>query len=693
MDIAAETHQDEQVGAKDVVSANTRWGVASLPSTVNIMRHTLPGLKQSLSQTVPATQGIATRRSTLMQPGIIIAVTLIQGLLYLFLLPPWQHYDEPTHFEYAWLIANTGRRPTVDDIDQAMRREVQASMLAHNFYANLSLPDLNAEKINIGITELHHPPLYYMLVSLPLRFVSDLDMASQLYVARAVSLVLFGLTILVVLGVMRDLTPPGHALRWIVPLSVALLPTFVDNMTSVNNDVGAVLIVSLFLWGALRMVRYGITGPHVLWVCVTAILALLTKSTAMVTVLLIAPVILVTWWSRHGWSWPWLLVVLVGLGIAGGMILVWRDDAATWYRWGGSQISATRVASTAAGLGTHAFQVETGATPSSPLLLAPVLHDQVDSLAGQTVTVGGWVWADRPVTAHVFGLSWSEQGSSQVLHHTQPVTLTTTPTFMAHEFSIPQQTGVLYYTLTARPTKPDTAPLRVYLDGALIVEGQFDASMAPVFDDPTALAGTWHGQPFRNLVRNASAEQCGMRLSPWFEQLLVKYTKRSPSRALTALLDVQQHGHFLVANLTDQVVFGFFGRFAWGHVGLPGALWLRVFQAMFVIGLGASIAWFWRIQPATESYLRPALVLLGMAGLLIWLNTFLWPLPYLYSAKLPLTSSRYTFPSIIPTMLLLAGGWYSLWPRSYRMYGGLIFVLALLALNIWAVVVIYSYYY
>jgi hypothetical protein len=27
---------------------------------------------------------------------------LINGLLHTFMVPPWQHYDEPGNFEYAW---------------------------------------------------------------------------------------------------------------------------------------------------------------------------------------------------------------------------------------------------------------------------------------------------------------------------------------------------------------------------------------------------------------------------------------------------------------------------------------------------------------------------------------------------------------------------------------------------------------
>jgi hypothetical protein len=36
----------------------------------------------------------------------VLLIALIAGLFYTYFIPPWQHYDEPTQFEYAWLIAN-----------------------------------------------------------------------------------------------------------------------------------------------------------------------------------------------------------------------------------------------------------------------------------------------------------------------------------------------------------------------------------------------------------------------------------------------------------------------------------------------------------------------------------------------------------------------------------------------------------
>src|SRR5215211_1274006 len=62
---------------------------------------------------------------------LVLLIALCQGLLYLCLQPPWQHYDEPTHFEYAWLIAHQPGLPQPETVDQALRRDLAASMIQY----------------------------------------------------------------------------------------------------------------------------------------------------------------------------------------------------------------------------------------------------------------------------------------------------------------------------------------------------------------------------------------------------------------------------------------------------------------------------------------------------------------------------------------------------------------------------------
>jgi hypothetical protein len=158
---------------------------------------------------------------------VIMAAGLINGLLHTFLVPPWQHYDEPGHFEYAWLIANKPGLPEHGEYVQWMRREVAASMFEHNFFADIDFrPNLLSitEPVWIGISQTDDVPLYYILVAAPLSIFKYTDITFQLYLGRLVSLGLFLLTLYSAFGIISELTTPGSSLRLLVPVTVALIP-------------------------------------------------------------------------------------------------------------------------------------------------------------------------------------------------------------------------------------------------------------------------------------------------------------------------------------------------------------------------------------------------------------------------------------------------------------------------------------
>lgn len=235
--------------------------------------------------------------------SFLLVYVLVRGLIQIAVVPPWQHYDEPAHFEYAWLLANRQALPQTGDYDQVMRREVVASMLDHDFYRGLDYhPNLLSDTpIRIGYSQVGDPPLYYLLVALPLRLVRHTDVTFQLYVARSVSLVLYMLSIWIASRLVRELVTPGHPLRWAVPGMLALVPAYTDLMTAVNNDVGAVVVFSLFLWGAARIIIQGVSLPRLGWVVGTVALCVWTKNTAMLAALL-APLVLALSFVRRPWK-------------------------------------------------------------------------------------------------------------------------------------------------------------------------------------------------------------------------------------------------------------------------------------------------------------------------------------------------------------------------------------------------------
>lgn len=624
---------------------------------------------------------------------IVIFVALLHGLLYIYFIPPWQHYDEPTHFEYAWLIANRQHLPEIGEMDQIMRREVAASMLAHNFYWNLAKPNLLTDEgvIEIGISELVHPPAYYLLVSLPLRVVRYLDVTTQLYVARSVSLLLFVITITISLALMRDITPKDHMLRWAVPLALSLLPPFVDVMTAVNNDVGAVTSFSLFLWLSVRVIRYSITWYRVLLLGGSAMLAVTTKNTASVAVLLIPLVLLFSIASHRSWSWQRLFLSLCGIMVIFTTATMGWGDAAAWYRASSEQVKVVETREQLeAPVGRYVIQLEAPTPSATASLINPVLPSDVAELAGHSVTVGGWVWANSSKVSAFLSLEYSGAGQYNSTLSALPITVTTNPTFVAWNTTIPSNTKHLNYRLSVTQTSPE-GQVRVYLDGAVLLEGLHAPSVVPTFIDPDAQQGVWAGKKFDNFIRNASGEQAGPRLRAWVEHTLITYARRSPTLVLSSFFDIERTAPILFFDVSPQILYSFFGSFAWGHVRIAPWPWHFVFLSIFGVTILGFCRWLWHITKVESKTYLPALGFLGLSGGVIWLNVVLRSLPLLDAAN-TYPVARYGFPAVLPALILVVGGWWNVLSRQRRQLGVIVLLVGFVVIAVVAVVTVYSFY-
>lgn len=622
---------------------------------------------------------------------LILAIALCQGLLYLVIVPPWQHYDEPTHYEYARLLADLGHLPRSGDEIQSLRREIAGSMLQYGFYAPpLAKPMLLTDdgQIWLGISELQHPPLYYLVASLPLGLVSALDVVTQLYVLRAVSLGLYLITIGIAYGIVRDLTEPGNWLRWLTPLTIVLLPVFADSMTSVNNDAGAVVVFSALLWVAVRVIQFGITWQRVVALAGLALFGVATKTTAAIGLLIAPMAILVSYWLRSGRRWRVLLLPLLAVAAVLLLATVTWGDAAYWYRGVSYPVQQlpTRVESAVAPLGAHALQLEATADVGARRLINPLPNDAIRDLAGQRVTLGGWVWASRPTSLARLGLMTASSDETTTTELTAPLKLTTNPTFVAHSFTIPRDASSGNFLFVTNPPDAGEEPVQVFLDGAVVAAGVLPNEQAPVFDAGAA-TGTWDGVRFTNLVRAASAEQAWPRLRPWIDQLMTRYTRRAMSQIPVALLDVGRIWPVLLSSGLLITFDGLIDRFAWGQVQIPFGLAQSIARALALVAFGGAVWWFAR----RRSPVRPAVGFLALATLLVWINTMLRPLPLIDSTFVaPIT--RYAFPAIIPIALAFVGGLFVIWPRYRRIYPIAIWLILLLVLNVISAQTIRAFY-
>ncbi len=514
----------------------------------------------------PATP-IKTQRKEHWLVAIVILLGVINGLIYVFIYPPWQHYEEPSHFEYAWLIASRLSLPKYPAYDQAERRLIAASMVRHNFFKDLGfLPDLDSQDqpIWIGINVTGSLPLFHILVAIPLRLILKTDVDTQLYVARFVSLALYLFTLWLAYKILCEFVPLGHPLRWIVPGSMAVLPGFLDLMTAVNNDVGATFVFSLFLLATIRMIVRGITLRRIAGVFITAGICLVTKNTVLVALPLALLAIVLALPRSRWWFAGWALLLVASI-VAIVSIFSW-GDASFVEPLIPSKRRPTQFRMAEAPLGNYAIGLETfpGATGSSSVSQR-LLGIQVQELKGTTVTIGAWIWASAPTEASLPILS---DGNQIIL---KQVKVGVSPAFYASRGTISKDAGSAQVILQAMPAQAQNEAITIYYDGIILLKGEWPLDSVPVFEDPQAEKGNWGNLPFRNMVRNASAEWSSPYVRPWVELLSKRFpwsAHLSPTLFVNALLD-PQNSSWVYRATASSLFHTFWGDFAWESIRLP----------------------------------------------------------------------------------------------------------------------------
>jgi hypothetical protein len=650
------------------------------------------------------------------QVWILLILGLLVGLVFVFAVPPWMHYDEPGHFEYAWLIANRPGFPERGDYDQDMRRQISASALEvdiEGFTGMMTDPLEIDQPINIWLPVVgDHPPPYYFLAGLPLRLVPHSDIVFQLYLVRLVSLALFLVLIWVGYRVTRELFEAGHPLTWMVPLFLITLPSLVDIMTAANNDVAAALAFSLFVWVSVALIMRGFSVLRMLALAATLIACVFTKSTALMAVPLAPLVIMLALFRGKKYEKIAWLVVLVSLVVGGVLVVSWREGAPAFFYSIGVATNPTRITTPQAPVG-EAVILENGRFFQ---LLTDADRAQ---LAGKTATFGAWIWADAPTSIQPPGIretlvalpslatspapAWQRVRfpgvrelnlipPSIITFTTNTLELTTTPQFYAFSLQMPPLGGDMswFYFEPGRD-----ADVNVYWDGIVLAAGDFTEAGEPAFDDDRAQSGTWGGMRFTNLVRNGSAESGWPVFSGWISDVVDLPNRLVPSISLLlSVFDYPASSPYYF-NSISRIFRTFWAVFGWANVALFGQKPYRFFFILTVLYLVGLVVGLIRkklhLTPQVLFFLSMAVVLQIMLTLFRGVGSWFW-LTYI-------PVGRYIYPTILPVGILLMSGADQLIrlvnkitriPKRY-LYGG--FVMIQIGIMIWAIFSLWMFYY
>ena len=585
--------------------------------------------------------------------GLILLLALVNGLFFAFLVPPWQHYDEPGHFEYAWLIAHWSRLPDPNEYDPVMRRQLASSMIEHGFYDGLGyVPDLTSldQPAWIGIPQIDEPQLYYQTLAFPLKLAADAPLDVQLWVSRIVNLVFFLLTVLAGWGLMQEVTPEKNPLRWIFPTTLAIIPNLANLMTAVNNDAAAVAFFSLFLWGGVLLIRNGFTWKAFLFTAGATLLCAFTKTTTILAIPLFLTAILFSLLRTRRWLAWW---IFLGIGFFLIVISFSFGDAQYWYR-SPLQEGATRVRNQQAILGEYVLRLDPGAQVNPRWLrpiIQPVPEQVVKELAGKIVTVGAWMWANHPIQTRMPVLTDGMQSYSK------KVTLSQEPVFFKYQVKIPKKTQRMWISLIPGNQKPPDQS-EIYFDGLVLAEGARPKDQPPIFSDETGRQGEWGGLPFQNFLRNHSGESGALRLRNWVNIFGSRFFPEygQPSFIFSSLTDLQGSRYYY-RNTVLRLYRTFWGEFGWGHVPLLGHKPYRVMGVFTLLGIiGAG---FYLGRNAASA---PWEILFFMGSALVagWGEALVRSAANLVTIWYYLPVARYAFIVILPTMLILVTGWLDL---------------------------------
>ncbi len=583
-----------------------------------------------------------------------------------------------------------------------MRRELALSLVRYGYYDVLNYrPDFSSnEPVSLGGGSGQTSfPLYYVIASFPLRLLGNADFAAQNRAVRLMSLAMFLLTVLVTWKTLGELLPERHPLQWMVTLFVALLPGLADTMTSINDDVGAVLVFSLFVWASLRIMRRGFSLSRLVALGFTLLLCYWTKSTTWSAFGLAPVVLLFSLLRGRKRQLAWAMLA-AGFMIAAVLSLRW-GDARFWYR-GAAQSESTRLRQTDAPLGQYVFHLhyQQGQTPWIGQFISV---EQIRPLRDKSVTLGAWMWASEPVAVRLPILRMAIYKGDVAHSPSQTITLTTTPTFYALTFEVPFEAESGWLELIPSPSlaenEGETASLHIYYDGLVLAEGVRTGS--PHFNDPSAQGGTWGGQPFQNRLRGASAELAWFWLNPVLERALNKalsgaFPIGSPDIFLASLQDWPGNKVYY-KSVASTLLQTFWAQLARHKVSLPGApASYEILQWLTALGTVGAIFLLWR-KARSVPWAEMAVLGLSLAG--VWGSTVARGGMELLSRSPTIPWARYAFPAIIPTALLLCAGWW----ESLRRLGyilklsswqqGALFVAFMLALDLFALLGVAVYFY
>lgn len=267
--------------------------------------------------------------------ALLVSLTLLRGLLYLSLFPPFFGPDEAAHFEAIRLIGQERKWPT-QEVYQTTPMHPQMDTVFEQFRL-WQLVGLYSPTRNLGVRDnlfIHYYPpqiagnevsadaylmLYHLGVAPVAALLAPLPLTAQVYLLRLVSVLLAAGVVAAAWRTFRLVFPDRPVIALSACAFILFWPMHTHVTASINSDTLAELVASLFMLVGSQTMLTGPTRRRLVLLVALAGLGLLIKPTAFFLLpTLLAGLLIYTLRRFRGWS-----PARITAGLLAGTVLVW----------------------------------------------------------------------------------------------------------------------------------------------------------------------------------------------------------------------------------------------------------------------------------------------------------------------------------------------------------------------------------
>lgn len=284
------------------------------------------------------------RNSNLSSPLMwLVWLTLIRGLFYLSIFPPFLGPDEPAHFEAIRLIGQEHQWPTRQRYQETpMHPEMVPVFEQYEIWALAGYTSPRSPGQN-GLFIQYYPPrvagsevaadsylmLYHLLLAPLSALVSSFDLVAQVYILRLVSVLFAALTVILAWVTIRAIFPNDLLLPLGACTFIVFWPMHTHVTALINVDALAELIGALFFFVLIRIYFKGLNFLRGALLSGLLLVALFTKPTLFFLFPTLISMVLISAGQRF--NWPKIvtgaLVGLLALASLLGAIVLYQNSA------------------------------------------------------------------------------------------------------------------------------------------------------------------------------------------------------------------------------------------------------------------------------------------------------------------------------------------------------------------------------